>query len=112
MNVSIILDNLTASSREETIVENVENRRCFTYVDPHSVLCEICIYDDGLCLFRQDDDHILELHLREPAHARIITEEGILKIDVKVVDFYFIDDILVMHYLIDDEMREIRIQYY
>ena len=111
MNVSVSLRNLNDGSIEEVMIKDVADRNCFSYVDNDSNACEMCIYDDGLCFFRQSDDHLLELNLRGHDFARITTEEGTLKFPVKVVDFRINNDILVMHYIVNDEARIIEIRF-
>lgn len=96
---------------DRVVVEDVENKRCFSYVDSQRNNCEICIYKDGLCFFKEYENHLLELHLREHEYAKITTSEGAVKIDAKVVDFLLNDDILVMRYVIDDIERKIEVNY-
>ena len=112
MNAAVILSDLLSGTQDEVIIEGIEDRRCFTYTDNQKCNCEFCIYEEGLCFFRQAPDHLLELHLRDKNYARITTEEGILNFDIKVVDFHFNNDILVMHYIVNDEEKRITIKYY
>lgn len=112
MTVAVVLNNLSDGYSEEVIIENVENRTCFSYTDNDKNNCEMCVYDDGICFFKESDDHILELHLRDNYYAKITTVEGILKFDAKVVDFNVNNDILVMRYIVNDEERIIEIRYY
>ena len=112
MTVAVVLNNLSDGYSEEVIIENVENRTCFSYTDNDKNNCEMCVYDDGICFFKESDDHILELHLRGNYYAKITTVEGILKFDAKVVDFNVNNDILVMRYIVNDEERIIEIRYY
>ena len=110
--IEVVLSHPDSGYCEKTIVEDVSDRRCFMYADQESAQCEFCIYDDGLSFFRQAEDHLLELHLKKDAYAKIITEEGILRFDVKVVDFILNSDILIVRYIINDENRTIEIRYY
>ena len=112
MKVSVTLIDPYQKSEDTVVIDDVDNRNCFTYVDNQNCNCEFCIYEEGLCFFRQAEDHLLELHLRDENYAKIITEEGILKFDVKVVDFNLNDDILVMRYIVNDEEKIITIRYY
>lgn len=96
---------------ERVLVSDISNRCCFSYVDNERNNCELCIYDDGLCFFKEYEDHLLELHLRQKAYAKIVTCDGSIKFDVKVVDFLLNDDILVMRYVIDDIVRKIEVDY-
>lgn len=96
---------------EKVNIDDIDNKQCFSYTDNESNNCEFCIYDNGLCFFKEYEDHVLELHLRGKNYAKIITSEGIVKIDVKVVDFLLNDDIVVMRYIIDDVERKIELNY-
>ena len=72
MTVAVVLNNLSDGYSEEVIIENVENRTCFSYTDNDKNNCEMCVYDDGICFFKESDDHVLELHLRGNYYAKII----------------------------------------
>ena len=111
MNATVVLRNVDDGLTDIVEVENINSRKCFSYFDNESNPCEICIYEDGLCFFRQCSDHMLELNLRGNNFARITTEEGIIRFPVKVVDFQTNNDILVMHYIVNDEARIIEIKY-
>ena len=59
MNAKVSLSNPADDYFDEVLVENIADRNCFSYTDNDGFLCEMCVYDDGLCLFRQGDDHML-----------------------------------------------------
>ena len=63
-------------------------------------------------MFRQTNDYLIELHLLDKQYAKITSAEGIIKFDIKVLDFKINSDILIMIYLIEDEERIIEIEYY
>ena len=111
MVASVTLSNPSDNYQDTVIVKDIENKRCFTYTDNEGSICEMCIYDDGLCLFKQQNDYQLELHLDGNNYAKITTIEGSIKFDVKVVDFSVNSDILVMHYIVNDEARIIEIKF-
>ena len=111
VNAKVSLSNPGSGYFDEVIVEDIADRNCFSYTDNENFLCEICVYEDGLCLFRQGEDHLLELHLKSGHYAKITTAEGIFKIEVKVLEFQLNSDILVIRYLIEDEERIISINY-
>ena len=111
MDALVSLHNLSDETIDEVLVKNIENKYCFSYLDNNGVQCEICVYDDGLCLFRQTNDYLMELHLKSSNYAKITSSEGIIKIDVIVLDFSIKGDILKMHYLVNDEERIIKIKY-
>ena len=107
--------NITLSDSEgyldTVVVDDATNKRCFSYTDNEKNNCELCVYDDGICLFKECEDHILELHLHKNNYAKITTAEGVIKLDAKVVDFLLNDDILVMRYIIDEVERKIEVKY-
>lgn len=112
MDASVKLCNLSDGFIDEVRISNIENNDCFTYLDNEKNNCEICIYDDGLCLFKQTDEYLLELHLKGNTYAKITSSEGIVKFDAKVIDFHTDSDILIMHYLVNDDERIIEIKFY
>ena len=112
VNAKVSLSNPKEGYFDEVLVEDIKDRNFFSYLDNENSQCEVCIYEDGIILFRQSDDHLLELHLRTSSYAKITSPEGILKIEVKIIDFTINSDILVMRYLINDEDRIIEIRYY
>ena len=112
VNAKVSLDNPSQSYFDEVEIRNISDRNHFSYLDNDKVPCEMHIFDDGLSFLRKTEDHVLQLNLRDEKFALVSSEEGNIKIDIKVVDFQINSDILVMRYLIDDEERTIRIQYY
>ena len=112
MNALVTLKIPGKDYYEETVVSDIEDRSCFSYTDSQGVQCEICVYDEGICMFRQTNDYLIELHLLDNQYAKITSAEGIIKIDIKVLDFSINSDILIMIYLIEDEERIIEIKYY
>lgn len=106
--------NLTLFDGNDEIIEknaivDVEDRYNFSYKDSKDNLCEMHIYDDGLCLKKHSLDYALELNMHENNYVKIITREGEIKFDIKVVDFIKNDDILVMRYIVENEERKIEI---
>lgn len=111
MKVSVILTDLSNGSVDRVDVDNIENRQSFVYLDNDNNKCEINVYDDGICLYKIAYDYELELQLRHRSFAKIKSNEGVVEIDTKVVDFNQNNDILVMHYSIDEVERQIKIIY-
>lgn len=110
MTLSITLTD-NDGYKDTVVVEDVDNKNCFSYVDNENNNCELCVYDSGLCLFKECEDHLLELHLHNSNYAKITTKEGVIKLDAKVVDFLANDDIVVMRYIIEDVERQIEVLY-
>lgn len=111
VEIKVILINNTDKSRDEVIVKDAKSKDSFTYYDNYNCLCKMKIFAEGIILIRQAKDHMLELNLCKKPYAKISSEEGIIQFDTKVVDFKQNNDILVMHYLIDEEDRIIEINF-
>lgn len=106
----VILRNIDDSYREENIVTDIINNNCFLYTDMDKNNVEVCIFDDGICLFKEAKDYMLELHLRNKTYAKITSPEGIIEINVKMVEFNRNNDTILVHYLINDEDKVLEIK--
>ena len=111
MSVEVILIDENKQIVETNIVEYVDNKDDFTYVDDNDAVCRIKVFSDGLLIRKSAFEYELELSLRNEAYTKVVTTEGEIQLDTKVVDFIQNDDILVMRYLIDNEKKEIKINY-
>ena len=112
MTALITLDSPNDNYHQESYAYDLTDKNCFTYLDDENMNCEICVYDDGICLFRQGKDYLLELQLAKKKYAKVYTDEGFLKFDAKVVDFKKSSDILLMRYVLNEQERTITIKYY
>ncbi|MDO4940084.1 MAG: hypothetical protein Q4E33_00140 [Erysipelotrichaceae bacterium] len=106
----VILRNLNDDYYEENIVTDTMNNNCLFYTDRDKNNVEVCIFDDGICLFKEAKDYMLELHLRNKTYAKITSSEGIVEIDVKMVEFSKNNVNILVHYLIDGEDKVIEIK--
>ena len=96
---------------DEVIIDDYINKYSFEYLDNDNYKCKMFINDKGLILNRISDDHQLELHLMDDAYALITSSLGELKFDIKIVDFNFNNDILVIRYLLEDVDRVIEVEF-
>lgn len=111
MDVKIILTNISSNTVDESMAHNIDNKRCFSYVDSHLNKCQVNVTDDGICLYETAVDHSLVLNLNKDANAKIISKEGEINILLKIVDFIKKNDILLVRYQIEDETYELKIIY-
>ena len=111
MKVSVTLIQ-SDGSKDRTVINQIEDRECFSYLDHQNAKCEIAIQKNQFDLKRKAADHQVQLHLGENSYTSVQTEEGNLIFEVKTVDFNFNSDILVIRYIINDEERVIEIKYY
>ena len=92
-------------------VKIIEKENSFSYLDYENNLVKIDIFYDGLVLKKKSKDYELNLNLRSECFIEIINCEGIMKFSAKVVEFYRNNDILVMHYLLEGQDKNIKIYY-
>ena len=93
-------------------VENLNDLRSFDYVDSYGANNHICIYDNGINIIRKDDNHITEVCLFiDKSYIKVISEEGNLIFDAKVIAFTQNNDIISLVYSISDETKKIVIKY-
>lgn len=104
----VVLKDLNNDYIEENIAESFD-KNCLSFFDKEKNNIEICLFDEGICLFKQGKDYLLELHLLNTPYAKITSIEGIIKFDAKIVEFHRNNDNIVMHYLINDEDKVIEI---
>ncbi len=105
------LINLNEQSIDETVLEEVKDRRFFSYLDKQNCLCEVSIFDDGINIARHDDDHDTYIVTHGEQKIIVATAEGNIELPIKVVDFTFNNDILAMHYLLQEEERVVEISF-
>lgn len=111
MKISICLRNINTNEIDTVYIEKPNNLRCFKYVDSYNCDCQMHIFDNELSFLRKSTDHELQLHFGKTNYAKIISNEGEISIDIKLVDFIVNDDIVVVRYIIENEEREIKIDY-
>ena len=111
MNVIFTLKVPAEGIEEKTAIRNVNDRNDFSFVDAAGCACHVQIFENGIIFVRKAQDHMLELHAHGQKYVMICSPEGNFRIEMKVVEFIFNNDILVMRYQIDKDDREIEIRY-
>lgn len=107
MDINIKL--ISNDSQESINVENVDDSNCFSYVDSDNANNEMSIYDSGIDIIRECKTHKTILHLRtnEKSFITIITDEGNILFDAKVLAFERNNDIITLVYRINEEEKQI-----
>ena len=79
--------------------------------DDQGTSCKIRVYDDGLTIERRNEEYEIYLNLRNECACLIKNEIGEVKIDSKVLAYNKNSDIVYMLYLVDEQEKEIKIEY-
>ena len=92
-------------------VENPVSRNSFDYIDSYGANNHLEVFDDGITIERYDIDHKTKVTLRKESYIQIISEEGTLTFLAKIVEFNKNFDIITIVYSVDDNQKEIIINY-
>ncbi|MDO4198795.1 MAG: hypothetical protein Q4D13_07385 [Erysipelotrichaceae bacterium] len=111
MNVLVSLKNLNEHSVDEVLVEDVRDCKNFTYIDNEGCLIEMSVHDDGIDIIRHGKGYVLEVLGHTEKTVRITSNEGVMELPLKDVDFICSNDILAMHYFLEKEERTVEIRY-
>lgn len=86
MTINVVLKDLSTGFKDIVEVKDVKDRQCFEYIDNSGNNCKMQTYENGICFLRKCPDYILELYLKDEKYAKIISPDGEIKLDAKVVD--------------------------
>lgn len=112
MTVTVSLKNLNERTVDEVMIEEVKDNNNFSYLDNEGCICDVSVYNDGINITRHAQGYTLEIITHKENVIRITSSEGTLNLPIKVIDFISNNDILAMHYLLEDEERIVEIKYY
>ncbi len=111
-DVSITLTDKNAGTSDTSWARQIDDPRHFFYVDPYDCQVEVFADEEGLTVFRQGEDHLTELFFRERSYVKVTSEEGSFQFDAKVLAFERNDDILMLRYVLDEDVRQIVIKFF
>ena len=112
MQATISLTNFNEKTMDQVIVEEIEDKNDFFYLDNQNCECHVIASKNSFSLIRKADDHALEIHAdRQNPFILVSSVEGELKLDIKVVDLFIFNDILEIRYILDSEERLLTISY-
>ena len=112
MTVQVTLKNLNDYSADQVLIEEVKDRNHFSYLDNQNCVCEIDVFEDGINILRHGQGYDLQIVGHGENMVKVSSAEGIIQLPLKIVDFIRNNDILAMHYLLEDEERIVEIKYY
>lgn len=111
MNVQVIIEDKQDNYKEVINIENITNKEHFSYIDSDQANVDIRVFNDGISIFRQGDDHKTYLILKEGGYAKIRTSEGDLKFLIKMLDLNINNDNISIVYCLNDSTKSISIKY-
>lgn len=111
MNIQVRIKSQDSS--EIINVEDVQDKHHFSYIDSYNANNEVDISDDGIDIARTSDTHFtrLHLHLHEKSFVSIMSDEGNLLFDAKVLALSINNDIITLVYSLNEETKSIEIKF-
>lgn len=112
MQATITLANINEKTMDQVVVEDVEDKNNFTYLDNQNCLCQVIADKNSFTLLRKADDHNLKIRVdKKKSYILVSSNEGQLELAIKVIDFINLNDILEIRYVLDSEERLLTISY-
>ena len=111
MRVQVILEDKEENYREVINVENVLDKKHFSYVDSYGATNNLRVFNDGITIFRLDEDHKTFVVLRKKSFIEVKTSEGSIKFSVKILALNLNNDIISIGYCVSDYKKHIEIRY-
>lgn len=110
MNIQLTIKNV--NNTEIINVENINDIEHFCYEDSYGASNELFLLNDGIEIKRKGDSHNTHLLLSQNKESfiEIISPEGLLKIDAKVLAFERNNDIIILDYKVNEELNSIEIK--
>lgn len=111
MRVQIILEDKEEKYKEIVNIENVLDKKHFSYVDSYDIVNDVRVFNDGITIFRKDTDHKTYVVLREKSYIKVISPEGTLKFSVKILALNLNNDIISIGYCVSDSQKRVEIKF-
>ena len=102
MKVQITVE--TSYSRDTNIIENINNKNQFEYIDQDEARNIVDIYDDGISIHRFGKDHDTNAVFKKnnESYIEIQSLEGLIKIFTKTLAFMKNNDNITLVYITED----------
>ncbi len=111
MNIRFTIEDKQEKYKEVINIENVLDKKHFSYVDSDGSNNDIRVFNDGISVVRKDKDHTTYLILRDVSYIKVKTCEGCMKFSIKVVDLKINNDNICIGYCVNDSLKTIKINY-
>jgi len=111
MNAKITIKDCLETSTYNAY--EITSKEAFDYEESKGRQSHINVYNNGVVINRVDKDHSSFIHLiKDDSYIEVTTNEGKIKIDVKLVEISINNDIVVIVYQVDSITKELNIKYY
>lgn len=92
---------------------DISSKEAFDYEDNEGGKSHINVYNSGVIINRVAKEHTSFIHLIEDdSYIKVTTNEGEIKLNVKVIEKSINNDIVIIVYKIDDIEKTLQIEYF
>ena len=111
MRAQITIEDLNGDYKEIINVDGIENPKHFSYVDSYGINNDLRIFDDGITIYREDNDHKTYVVLRDRAYIKIKSDDGDFSFSVKILALCINNDIISIGYCVSDSQKRVEIKF-
>ena len=103
----------SSSNTEIVNIDEIHNQYELSYIDSYGANNVIYVFENSIKIEREEKDHQTILLLKKEGNSKItiITDEGNIDFDTKVLAFDKNNDMITLVYSINNENRTISIEY-
>lgn len=111
MRAQVIIEDINENYKEVVNVDNIDDKKHFSYIDSYGVNNDVRVFNDGITIFRNDLDHKTYVVLRDKAYIKIKSNEGDISFSVKVLALCINNDIISIAYCVSDSQKRVEIRF-
>ena len=111
VDVIITIEDKQDNYKEVVREKNIINKKHFSYADSLDVLNDVRIFNNGITIFRKDEDHETFVVLRDKPYIKVKSSEGSILFSIKELALSINNDIISIGYYLNDSFKQIKIEF-
>lgn len=111
MDVIITIEDKQDNYKEVVREKNIIDKKHFSYADSLDVLNDVRIFNNGITIFRKDEDHETFVVLRDKTYIKVKSSEGSIVFSIKELALSINNDIISIGYYLNDSYKQIKIEF-
>lgn len=110
--VKIVINQTNDQEKQEIIISGIEDFNNFTYIDTYDCLNDVHIQDGLIKIFRKGIEHntLVNLSAYENSFIEIISAEGSLHFETKIIEFIQNQSIISIAYSLQEVVYRLEIK--
>ena len=111
MDVIVTIEDKQDNYKEVIKEKNIVDRKHFSYADSFGVLNDVRVFENGITIFRKDNDHETFVVLRDKSYIKVKSSEGSIVFSIKELALSINNDIISIGYYLNDSYKQIKIEF-